>query len=667
MAGWVAAPESFRRPIAFLLFLGLFLTFRGYRSREGDQAYRLPILLHQQDATRFADDPFVRSFDRFNPHRGSLALIDLASRPFGLTVALAALFVATFLTTSLGIDRLSRAVWPDLAPGVGLVAAALVVFSQAGNIGTNHLFEPILLDRLMACALGWLALSASVGDPVRGAVLSPVSVCLAGLIHPSVGVQLAMLLGGTWAIWACVSEVDRRIALGAIILLCLAAIPGCVLNLAGSGELLRGLPKEDFRLLSVELQSPQHMLPHLWRRPQWLAAGCYPLLALISLLSLCGERWARTVPAARKRLLILIGVNLAGLALAWFGIERMQNLRLTLFQPFRMAMIARGLCIVLLSGHLTRLWLRGGAVDRVRAVLVGVGLLGDWSLVVVTVFEAMMVAAELAGSRFPRLGLLGSPAAWVVLAGGFLFLSRHDTESGHMPLLAALVATLSLGSWLAGRSWLWTPRRVAFRAAIAWFVPLAALVANLVPQEAVGAGGQIHQALARRCRFAAVAIDDIERLALWCRENTPADAHFIGPPGPKTFRLWSLRSLAFNRAASPYNAQGLADWSRRFRDHVGLEGTDAELVQAYRRDRQALEGRYDQMSNADLAGLAKRQGADHVVARADRQCDRACDPLERLHSEGRFAVYRVRDMRIIAGRPAAARQPNGLEPRSRRQ
>ena len=64
------------------------------------------------------------------------------------------------------------------------------------------------------------------------------------------------------------------------------------------------------------------------------------------------------------------------------------------------------------------------------------------------------------------------------------------------------------------------------------------------------------EGLINRCRFIAVPGDDIERLAVWCREHTPRTARFIGPPGPKTFRLWSRRSVAFNRAASPYHAAG---------------------------------------------------------------------------------------------------------------
>ena len=64
--------------------LRLYLTLRGYHSFDGDQAYRLPLLLHRQDPSLYQDDPFVRAFDVFNPHRGYLALLDWSSRPLGI-------------------------------------------------------------------------------------------------------------------------------------------------------------------------------------------------------------------------------------------------------------------------------------------------------------------------------------------------------------------------------------------------------------------------------------------------------------------------------------------------------------------------------------------------------------------------------------------------------
>ncbi len=207
-------------------------------------------------------------------------------------------------------------------------------------------------------------------------------------------------------------------------------------------------------------------------------------------------------------------------------------------------------------------------------------------------------------------------------------------------MLAAIGATIALGRLPARRPMDWSTRRVAYLTAASWLVPAAALVANLVPEAAFPGGRALHQALIRRCRFGEVPVDDLERLAIWCRDNTPKDARFIGPPGPKTFRLWSRRSLAFNRAGSPYHAAGLADWSSRFRDHVGFEGTNAELVRAYLHDRHGLERRYDRLSAAQKAALATRQGARYVIAAAPEQ-DPADTPLRRLHSEGRFAVYRV--------------------------
>src|SRR3954462_14408153 len=100
-------PSSSRsRWLAYLLIFGLFLTLRGYHSRDGDQAYRLPLLLHAQDPSIYADDPFVTAFNRFNPHRGYLAVTDLASRPLGLSAGLFGLFVLSFALTGLGLDRL---------------------------------------------------------------------------------------------------------------------------------------------------------------------------------------------------------------------------------------------------------------------------------------------------------------------------------------------------------------------------------------------------------------------------------------------------------------------------------------------------------------------------------------------------------------------------------
>ncbi|MGO9914139.1 MAG: DUF6798 domain-containing protein [Isosphaeraceae bacterium] len=693
------------RWLVYFLVLGFYLTLRGYHSFDGDQAYRLPLLLHWQNPQLYAGDPFVQAFDGFNPHRGALMVLDGVARPLGLPAGLFVLFVLTFGATCLGVARLARAAWPEAGDHVGLLAVGLVLAAKAGNIGTNHLFEAMLLDRLIAFALGWLALAQVVTDPLRHRWRAPGAICLATLIHPSLGLQLAMFLCGCWMAWPLLgrwTDTPFRTAIQGMAGLIVAVVPGLAVNVDSGSSLLSGMPADVFWLLSVELQSPQHMLPHLWRMPQWLAWSSYLVLAGLACSSGNGLRQAGREhgskdaysplpwPPARTRLIIALLVILAGLAVAWFFIEIRHQVRVTVFQPFRMATVARGIALVLVSGRLIALWQRGTWQGRLRSILMAVGLIGDWLLVVVTLSELAVSIIEAVRSRsrrFQSWSFVDGGVFLAMLALGLYFLAHHDTEYGHIPLLAALGAGSLAGilgrrgrrSFLS-RSWSteWTAPRLGGVLALAWCVPLAALMAAAVPWNHPWSRHPLVASLLNRCRFIEVPVNDVERLALWCQEHTPATARFIGPPGPKTFRLWSLRSLAFNRAASPYHAAGLADWYARFQDHVDFHVPPVEFVRVYVRDRHRFEARYQAQSDAQRAALALRQGATYVIAaapaastilggRASRrdpsgarppggsdgaspsqgQDHENLGPLELLHVEGLYAVYRVRHDTLV--------------------
>ena len=329
---------------------------RGYHSFDGDQAYRLPLLLHRLDPTIYADDPFVRAFDLFNPHRGSLMILGAVTQLLGLSPTLFLFFFLTFLATCRGIDELARVVWPDRKPYVGWVAITLLLVARAGNIGTNHLFEAMVLDRLMTLALGWLALAVLVSAPARGWWLAACLCGLAAVIHPSLGLQLSLLVIGCWIVWATLggpTHVTAHHAACGCIATALAVVPGLALNLSQGHMLTEGLAGDEFWNLAVELQGPQHMLPHLWRMPQWLGWGSYVVLAALALLGEIPHRGRSQQesgssadfewPAARVRLILMVVVVLVSLAASWYAIEVIHHLRITLFQPFRLATVA-GAC-----------------------------------------------------------------------------------------------------------------------------------------------------------------------------------------------------------------------------------------------------------------------------------------------------------------------------------
>ena len=311
-------------------------------------------------------------------------------------------------------------------------------------------------------------------------------------------------------------------------------------------------------------------------------------------------------------------VVLVALAASWYAIEVMHHLRITLFQPFRLATVARGLALVLITGRVSKLLHRGDWLARLRAVLLVVAFAGDWMLVVVTVSEVLTSTVESIASRLTYATFL-SAIAW-----GLCFLCRHDTESGHWPILLVL-AGATASHLVAQRAWprlrSWTIRRSLppifyLRGCIvmSWLLPALSLLAGMIPAGHALGRLSLVEGLVARSRFTMVPVDDIERLAIWCRDNTPARARFIGPPGPKTFRLWSRRSLAFCRAGSPYHATALADWFARFQDHVDLHLTASAFVKRYMGARHEMEARYEGLSDQQKAALALRQGADHVIA-----------------------------------------------------
>ncbi|WP_169977187.1 DUF6798 domain-containing protein [Tautonia rosea] len=661
--------------MAYALLFGLSLSLGGYRSLDGDQAYRLPLLLHQQDPAVFADDPFVRAFDAFNPHRGYLTLLDGPSRLIGLPAALFLLYALTYAVTCLGVRSLARAIWPGSGEWVGVLAVALLLLADAGNIGTNHLFEPMLLDRLIAFGLGWVALALFLrgfhlrsnapspglrppSPPVRGSGMIALAIAgligLAGLVHPALGMQLGMLLAAGWLLGLIVPgrlAMDRRSSALGLTALAVALLPTVLIQAPQKAALFAGLDPETFRVLSFTVQGPQHMLPHLWRPMQWLAWFGYVALAGVTLCDL-----GRPFSVARNRAAALIGILLLALAAAWVAIEVIGDPRVTIFQPFRMATVVRGLCLVVIAERVRSLAVRGDFAGIVRAALLVSGLGSDGAMVLAVATELTWTLGD--HIRFPRLAL---SCALAILAGGMAYLFRHDPDAGYVPVLLGIGGAILVGAWRLRIRHVpaWTLGRAIRVTVLSFAVPVLAVLASILPADGPAWLQTAREALISRCRFAETPTDDVERLALWARSHTPPDARFIGPPGPKTFRLWSRREVAFNRAASPYDGRGLADWASRFADHVGFNGDVASFARAYLTDRHALERRYQEMPDADRAALARRQGADYVLAAAPGADDAEDRSLELLRVDGRYAIYRVRSVEDVHGRPEPGRLATG--------
>lgn len=732
-----------RRAGAIAIVFGLYLSLAGYKSLEGDQAYRLPLLLRSQNRAIYRVDPFVNALQAFNPHAGYLAILNAGYRIVGLEATLFGVFAVAFALAAVGMAMLASAGRDDqqsaseidprhgdrsiendrddpaktLGTTQALLAFILTLLAKAGDIGTNHLFEPILLDRLIAFAIGWIALGSIVKKITYHQYLTSVFVFIIYFVHPSLGLQIGLLVVATYACLFLVGDrcgVDRKASATGFVLTLLSLAPAFARLPHQSKIVFDGLSERELILIAGYIQSPQHMTPGLWRTPQVSAWFCYAILAVVAIAAGVPRRDRnesssnRSRNSARFRLGLILAITWSGLAIAWRLVAIDQIPRFILFQPFRVATIARGLALVFIAEHVFCLWMRRTIFDRARGATIVIGLTGDWALVVATAFETtailierfpVRIGSEFASRMFEvlrsapslarRVGMKSGNAKPIlthsnrqnegilepmrtassvifhfskiyehlnvlvssaVLIYGLTFLSRHDTQSGHWRLIAAIAGAIVVSMIQKFTSFKINRRRLMIFAAACWAFPIGAFLIEVAPIAREGLGKRIMGAVVERARFVEIPKNDSERLAVWCRSHTDPAALFVVPPGDKTFRLWSRRSVAFNRAASPYHAAGLADWFDRYKKHVGFHGSIDDFAHAYIKDRYALEHGYDRLGVDRLAELARDEGAMYVVAGSNLLKDGASAdiPLDLVHREGRLAAYRVRDRQAIA-------------------
>ena len=91
---------------------------------------------------------------------------------------------------------------------------------------------------------------------------------------------------------------------------------------------------------------------------------------------------------------LLFAVLLAGLGLSYVMVDVVGDLRVTVFQPFRMATIARGLALIAVSGRCVGLWRMGDGLSPARVLVLSAGLTGDWAFVAAVAFEVVATLGE---------------------------------------------------------------------------------------------------------------------------------------------------------------------------------------------------------------------------------------------------------------------------------
>lgn len=645
--------EKSRKAIGWCLRVltatGLVISANGYDSRVIDQCYRLPVMEHMFDQSLYSADPFVLAFDSFNPHVGYLYLIKYLESATGLSLALFLLYVLTLAVCIHAIWKIRASLFPNLSSLSDWLLVLMFSLCKAGNIGTNHLWEDHLLDRQIGFTLGWLMLLIWLNPRPSGNLLIAVLCGLTAIVHPGLGLLYAALWTAIIACYSLIFEFRYLSFMRWCMLICGCMLPWAWLYLPQSAELKAGVDPKLFWELATELQGPQHMRPIHWRATQWYAA-C--LLIIWGGLQAFENRRQFQHDRIKINLGLWCGLIVAGLIVAVPGIELIQNLNITLAQPFRLATPLRGIMLVLMLPSLIRALKSPLFVTKSRAITLILSLRSDMALLIMIEIEVLVWIFRRITQRSSDSppSLSESLLSVFLQLGGIYWLWKHDPrESHYLILLGYLVGlTFQMIQWIfRSKKWTWNQlervnvgmKRKIRWVLYAWTLPALSLMLTHDIKSASSVAMPL-EFLGHRWRIHEIPRSDSEKLGIWIRQNLPRETLILSPPRDKSLRLWSQRSLVANIAGSPYQAAALKIWAERVRNLAMFQQDLSQFAHEWPTKRVDFENQFEKADQEQIFRWARDYQADCLVLPASQDdLGLSESGWQRIRTEGRLGLW----------------------------
>lgn len=602
----------------------------GYLFGVSDHNEQLPIIKRILDPSFLQKDWFVNWNSQFNARSFyNLVLVGL-SFPFrSLDAAFVVVYLAALVILCVAVCLLATAIWSDL--GVGLAAALIVLYNRLGSLGASQFVIPILVPSFLAFCL--VSLSA-YWLYRRHYIRSTVLLALTGLLHPLIGPESAMLLGG--ATFLSLSQSERRGLLHRLFLFfVVTGLPAAVGFVAMSGEAIAN--QVDVVRILAWVRHPWHYVPSTWDQDLWINFAAFVLLVMTA---------RARVPRSAFLDWLIVGVSgfcaFGILALVWEPLSTTVKL-----QPFRMTVLLQWIGALYLARYCWE-WLRDRRwTSRIvgGALLVGLCLsqklsveFPHWLVATVVLTELIRYALGRSGYTEKLHWLLAIPALGLVVRMSTELLSVDWSALWvYIVIVGVNIATVWLSGMLAA-----SYKR--YRAVTVTSVALSMFALAILGSTWNGIGlpawlSPVADGLEMHLEYHG----DFDQLALWVRANTPHDAVFVAPPYLQSFRLMAERAIVVDFKTFPFKDQAILEWRDRIADLAG--GRDLSLGYSWHSQ---LRGAYLSMNREQFVELARKYDADYIV-------------VERGQDLGFPLVYRNESFHLYASDQAAVSRAYEME------
>lgn len=345
----------------------------------------------------------------------------------------------------------------------------------------------------------------------------------------------------------------RQPALGMVVVL----LAGLVNILPALRRVLSGeakLPLGEFVDLYVHLRHPHHYDPMAWPAVVWVA-----FLWVMPMAFWAWRRHAGETPLKRAALIFLFFMTLQLVAVIFAGAFFVSE-SLIQMSLFRFSIYPKLLACIAAAG-----WVMDLRAERRRTVTA-----------VLLALPAVLLLA---------LGLVAVAATPVVSA---------FVQANLLTMLLFIGLTVTI-VWVVVRE-----RKLKWGGAI-----VAGLVVGVV---FIGWRGTLGLRLSLPDNEDA----DYVMVCEWAREHTPVDAVFVVPPNEQLFRFRARRAIVVNFKNVPQLSSEMEEWKERM--EAVLDERLADLPRRYDLAHEAMASRYDTVSFAHLAAVARRYGARYLVA-----------------------------------------------------
>ncbi|MEM9484272.1 MAG: DUF6798 domain-containing protein [Cyanobacteria bacterium P01_F01_bin.116] len=556
----------------------------GYEFSRENVFNQMPAVMALLDPTLYGQDFYVQEMVQFTPRSYYYYALALPVK-LGLSLPVVCFIYFAIAFTAFGLGLYAIGLHLGQSKLSAAVLALLGLAVADGTVGYTDLFRRSPLPSVYAMGIaiwgiyfclqqrwvrGYLILGLSCLLQILIGVLPGLLFTPALIVH---GVRTNRWQQGFWA-WGVL-----------LVLAGLVYSPMMLLGNTGS-DLLSG---RDFVWLYGYVRHPHHIILSVfsvkawWRFVYFMAAGLVCIYGSQQLK--CDQKVTLALTILTGFCLLAVGYGLVEL----YPIATVAKLQLARATPFMLLMVLSAIAV-----YASEYYHRG---NHALALCLMAAPVIDNAGGLITLIIVSLTLLKLGPDSFWQIvSKRANALPW--LSHGLFLIVLMVTYSYHLGLFLAFAYPF-LSDQFPG----WGKRlRIAgysLTAIASMFVVLH--ISGVVVHRSLS---PVHRAI----KLAPLVDEPVKTLAVNFRDRQPANSLVLVPPSERLFRFYSERSVVVSFKGFPFTDAGMVTWQGRMEDVLGDLPANVEAF---------LDQRFSQRTGEELAAIAAKYGATHILTRQD--------------------------------------------------